>query len=493
MQTEGKPNVLWIFCDELRRDALGCYGNRYIDPYTPNIDMLAASGTIFDEYYVNAPVCVPSRMSLLTGLSPWHTGVYHNEAAAPGYPLGGSFATLPELFAAHGYRVQNCGKTHVPKMLWPWPSQEPAGSGMLRELVRTLDTTGARVVRSPGARSVIGGIVPGNMSYPPNAVTQHTIAAIDNDDGRPFFIRASYLQPHTPVLVPESWAKRHRPDLFPARPIRHPGLSRFETAFADINQGTALPDDEFQRAQALYHSLVGWVDEQVGLILERLAAKGLSGGTVVVLTTDHGAYLGEDGCFGKHTFAPQNQRVPLIVRAPETSPAGVRRADLAQGLDLAPTLLDLCGIPIPGQLEGRPLFGAQPAPPRVSGVIGYGAAMSRAFPNLAYGSYPGRLGWPRRACVRTSRYRLDLNVRLDGGRPSPEDEDVFLVDRAVDPEEVTNRAADPSLATVLQELRAGLLAEAGGCAETPDDLVYGLFCPPAPVVEEKSKGEGGLR
>ncbi len=96
MTTSRRPNVLWIFCDELRTDALGCYGNDYATIRTPNIDRIAASGLRFEQCFVTSPVCVSSRTSMLTGLYPEQTGVYHNEGSWPNFVLDELPVTFPE-------------------------------------------------------------------------------------------------------------------------------------------------------------------------------------------------------------------------------------------------------------------------------------------------------------------------------------------------------------------------------------------------------------
>ena len=109
-----KPNILWIYCDELRTDALGCYGHDTIHPRTPHIDTLAENGTLFENCLCNSPVCVPSRVSTLTGCYPEDTGVYHNEGAWRGYQMPSKVITFPQVFTENGYVTANFGKWHVP-------------------------------------------------------------------------------------------------------------------------------------------------------------------------------------------------------------------------------------------------------------------------------------------------------------------------------------------------------------------------------------------
>lgn len=451
-------NVLWIYCDELRADALGAYARPGgLRPHTPVLDELAADGVVFDRCYANSPVCVPSRTAALTGLSPEATGVYHNEAAAPGFPVPAGLTTFPELLARAGYATASFGKEHVPAALRPWQVDDHTGAGMR-------DTVGGaqEVLRTPGMGFVVGG-VHADRDYLPEEVARRASAWLAEARG-PFLLRASFLQPHTPVIPPRRWAERFRADDQPGRALG-PTVpeSRFERRFAEVNGGDRMPEPDLRRAQAAYLAAVSWVDEQVGRLREALDACGLADDTAIVLTSDHGAHLGEGGAFGKHTFAPQSHRVPLIVHAPDRHPPA-RRDDPAQGLDLGRTVLGLAGVPAPPDLGGRDLF-TEPAPDRVFATIGYGTPDSRAFPNRGEGTGPDGHGWPRRACVRTATHRLDATVRVDGRAAGPADEDVFLADSVRDPAETRNLAADPAHAALREELLAALRAHAGTARE----------------------------
>ena len=107
-------NIVYFFCDELRQDALGCYGNPAGPMRTPNIDAIARRGYLFENCFCNSPVCVPSRTSLMTGLYPEDTGVYNNEAAVSTFTLPAPVITFPEVLRKAGYHTANFGKTHLP-------------------------------------------------------------------------------------------------------------------------------------------------------------------------------------------------------------------------------------------------------------------------------------------------------------------------------------------------------------------------------------------
>lgn len=470
-QSVDHPNVLWIYCDELRSDALRCYGNPHATIVTPHVDGLAESGAMFTEFYVNSPVCVPSRLSTLTGMPPERTGVYHNEATWEPYPSVPSWRTLPQQLAEHGYATRNFGKEHLPAGMQPWQVDLRDGAHM-RAPLGAVPEDELRVVRTPPPlHSIVAGAYPADLPFPPEQVTENAVEAISST-AEPFLIRASYLQPHTPVIAPEPWASRYDDVAFPDSPVRNSELSQFEQKFAEIYGGLEMTPDDVRRAQACYYGLVGWVDAQVGRLLSALEDRGLSERTIVVFTTEHGCYLGEDGGYGKQTFAPQSHRVPFIVSWPGTLPGGQRRTDLCQGLDLGRTLLGMCGVRVPEQFEGRNLF-TEAAPDEVFATIGYGAVGSRAFSNRAEGTFGDGQSWPRRSCVRTRDFRLDMNTRIDGRLPVSDDErDAFFVDRRADPGESRNMADDPAYRAIVDDLTRRLLDHGNRSVEPPTDAVY---------------------
>ncbi|MGN6405613.1 sulfatase-like hydrolase/transferase [Sinomonas sp.] len=471
-----KPNVLWIMCDELRADAISAYGNAHPEIQTPNMDRLAEAGVLFESSYTASPVCVPARTSLVTGRRPDETGVWGNEAHGDqAHAIAPDLVTFPEVLASAGWSTRDFGKEHLPPALSPWQSQDPAGSSM-RELVQGVRDAGGEIIRTPGMGFAVAGTWPEDRDYPPEAITRRAIEAMSEVD-EPFLVRASYLQPHTPVIVPEPWASRYEHVDFAAAPAFADGTSRFETRFAEVNGGHDMDPSDFQRAQVAYHGAVAWLDDQVGQLIGALERLGLAGSTVVVLTSDHGAHLGEDGAYGKHTFAPQSHRVPLIVVDPRRDVPGTRRADLADGTDLARTILGACGIDSPPQMGGRDLF-ADPAPEIILSAIGYGAAQSRAFPNRGIGTGHHGGGWPQRFCARTRRYRLDMTTRIDGRTAEPDEADLFLADSLADPLERTNLAEDPRYRPIRDWLAAAVRECADRAYQPDDHSVYETFVPP---------------
>jgi choline-sulfatase len=191
-----------------------------------------------------------------------------------------------------------------------------------------------------------------------------------------------------------------------------------------------------------------------------------------VVNSDHGLSLWENGCYEKHTFAPQNHRVPFIISWRGTLPANRTDTRLCQGLDLPRTLFALTDIETPPQFKGRDLFG-EVEPEAVFASIGYGFTNSRAFPYLDLGMYPDGRGWPRRACVRTPHYRLDRNIRQNGApiESGDSDRDLFFTDLAVDPEEQKNYATDPAYADTVTRLSRMLDRHLRDCVEPSQDFL----------------------
>lgn len=435
--SQTSPNILWIMADELRADALSCYGNPHPEISTPNIDRLASDGVLFERAYTSSPVCVPARQAMLTGQSPLDSGVLNNEGYVPdGFQAPEMF---PETLARAGWTTTSFGKEHLPGARSPWQHDDHTGSGM-RELLEVALAHGVEPKRSPGIGHVFSAALPEGAENGSEVITRSTVAALQDADG-PFLLRASYVQPHKPMVVPEPWANRYAGVDFTAPRSPEGSGNEFEREWGRLTRGEELSPEDLQLSFQQYYGCVAWIDEQVGQILDALEQSGLREDTIVVFTTDHGASLGEYGVMAKHTFAPESHRIPLIVSWPGRLNAGERRGDLVVSEDIAATLLGLAGVAAPATCTARDLF-ADPAPEVVLSAIGYGEPSSRAFPARDAGSWSDGRGWPQRVCARTTRYRLDANSRRAGTPIHLEDEDVFLADSLVDPSERTNLVAD---------------------------------------------------
>ncbi len=469
-----RPNIVWFYCDELRTDALGCYGHATLRLHTPNIDRLAGQGVRFANHFCTSPVCVPSRVATLTGRYPEDTGVYNNEAAWAGFRLPKPVVTFPHVFAQAGYRTANFGKIHVAHGMYPNEApglifQHHDGTGGDMGFWVKLGEKAVQMIRSPGG-GMNGGVFPDDVPYPPDEVTSRALKWMAGDQGQPYLVRLSILQPHTPVMPPARFLKLYAGQ-DPGLPGPLPAtLSAFERRVAEVHGLDRMEPEKLRAARLQYYAQVSWVDSQVGRVLEFLERQGQLSNTIVVFGADHGNPLGDTGAFEKHTFTPTVHRVPFLFSWPGSLPAGAVRNDLCDSLDLARTLFGLTGIAAPASFKGRNVF-ADPAPEAIYATIGYGETDSRMGPNGGRGAWFDGHGWPRRSCVRTSRFRLDQNMRIDARPVEPNDRDIFLADVVADPREFKNLAGEPEHAEDVRRLSALLAEHAKGSVEVPHECV----------------------
>jgi choline-sulfatase len=450
-----KPDIIWIYCDELRTDALNCYGNSRMKLHTPNIDRIADSGVRFNNHFCNSPVCVSSRCCTLMALPPEKTGVYNNEAAWRNFRLKSTFQTFPQEFAKNGYATANFGKIHVCRERHPGNNpdneifQYHDGTGGEMSIWEQLGEDAVQMIRTPHG-GMNGGVFPDNEPYPPDAVTENALNWIKSTSS-PYFARISILQPHTPVLPPARYVKMLE-DQDPGLPENAlDGLSAFEKRVAEIHGLAKMPAEKLRTARLHYYAQVAWVDDQVGLILDFLEKNNRLEQTIIIFGADHGNPIGDTGAFGKHTFTPTVHRVPLLISWPGTITSGQVREDICESLDIAKTLSAMAEIAPHPQFKGRDLF-SDPAPEAIFSTIGFGQNDSKMAPNGGRGEWFDGQGWPRRSCIRTKQYRLDKNMMINFKKPNHEDEDVFLADVVNDKAEVKNLANNPQYSEIVKDL-----------------------------------------
>lgn len=383
-----RPNILIIYTDQQRWDALHANGNP--DIQTPHLDRLAADGANFARHFVQNPVCMPSRISFLTGQYPRHLGITHM-----GVPVPEDTPVLPRLLAPYGYFSANFGKLHflphanrdprVPHPRYGFDQTEisdepgvyedayrawvrrhapeqldflsvglPPATAVWQQTMGVTDT-----VRHPAAagRADFKGAIPfpGADAYTHSAfVAARTQDFLRRQDGsRPFLCIAGFYSPHAPWVVPQTFLDRYEPDTF-TLPTFPPEVDarRAEDPSTDAD----FSDARLRSARHGYYAMVTEVDHYVGEILVTLEAQGLADNTVVVFTSDHGEWLGEHLRYGKgYPGDDAVSRVPLLMRGPGI-PAGVTVDGMAEAVDVLPTLLDLAAIQTPPAVQGRSLL-----------------------------------------------------------------------------------------------------------------------------------------
>ncbi len=336
------PNVLLIMTDDQGYGDLGIHGNAAIR--TPVLDELAGSSTRFREFYVS-PVCAPTRSALLTGRYTLRTGVF--DTYNGGAIMAARETTLGELFKSHGYRTAVFGKWHLGDS---YPSR-PADQGFDESLVhlgggigQVGDYVNYHAYDSSYFDPVLfrNGTPVATKGYCSDVYTDAAIDFIGQERDAPFFVYLAFNAPHTPLQVPQEYYDRYR------ALDSVPGHSELVAA--------GLPEENLMGIENLrrLYGMVTNIDDNVGRLLAGLKEKGLEENTLVVFLTDNGPqqHRYRAGLRGrKGTVYEGGIRVPCFFRWPGRLAAGSELDAYAAHIDMAPTLLGLCGLPVPDSLQ----------------------------------------------------------------------------------------------------------------------------------------------
>lgn len=349
-----RPDVVLICADDHAAYVCGAYGNAIVR--TPALDAFAASGLRFTHAYCNSPVCTASRQSFLTGRYPRTIGVTELKT-----PLPESETTLAELLAGAGYRTAAVGKMHFNSQLthgFEVRIDEPDYARWRRERPAVHIPPGLAVqppwkpFRDPAATWLNAAIRPVGERDADMQGTFFAEAAArllaDRTDPRPLFLIVSFYEPHSPFRFPLEFAGRHAPDEFIVPPVDESDRDDIPAEFRD------LTDADKRGITAAYHTSIEFLDSNIGIVLAAIDASGRSRANVISMS-DHGYMLGQHGRFEKHCMFEPAVRVPLIVRAPGITSAGTTCNALVELIDVAPTILELCGVAAPAAMQGRSL------------------------------------------------------------------------------------------------------------------------------------------
>jgi arylsulfatase A-like enzyme len=355
-------SLLLLLTDQQRADTMACYGNDFVQ--APHLERLAAHSCVFRRAYCAEPTCTPSRATLLTGLWPHRHGCTRNNV-----PLAADLPTLGERLP-DDYRRAWFGKWHLGDELLPqhgfaeWLSIEDgpyrryySDRGQLErrsDYHHFLEQRGLRpdARARDGARVFSRRFAAGLEAHLTKSAFLADRAARwlrEQQEGRPFAMVVSFLEPHPPYLGPLD--DLHRPERVPAGPAfaRPPDrdapafLRRRARRHARGHKGMALATPaDWRRLRARYLGGVSLVDRAVGTVLDALQQAGREDDTVVIFTSDHGEMLGDHALLGKGVPYEQAVRVPWLVRVPGLAPRAVEEP--VGHIDLLPTLLDLLGV-----------------------------------------------------------------------------------------------------------------------------------------------------
>ena len=339
-----KPNILFIQVDQLAAQFLRCYGDEIC--HAPNLDRLAATGTVFETAYCNFPLCSPSRASMATGKLCSDIGAYDNAAELPA-----TIPTYAHYLRAAGYQTALSGKMH-----FIGPDQHHGFETRLTPDLYPADFSWVPNWGDEGerdtndARSVtIAGVCERSMQIDfDNLVTfhavQHLYDVARSEDARPFFLQVSYTHPHEPYLCQrEFWdiyegADISLPDV-PALPENeHDAHSvRLLSDFGMLN--VRFDDADILTARRAYYGSISYLDRMIGQLIETLEKIGQRDNTVIIFTSDHGEMLGERGMWFKKHFYEPSLKVPLIIAGGAFAPG--RAATPASLVDLLPTFMGI--------------------------------------------------------------------------------------------------------------------------------------------------------
>lgn len=465
------PNVLFIAIDDLRPE-LGCYGAPVISPH---IDGLAAEGTLFERAYVQVALCMPSRVSVMTGQRPDTTGVV--DFSVRFRDVQPDVLTMPQFFRANGYHAVAFGKIfhNDDKASWSeplWKSQRVEddyhtdfGRQVLawtkedhRRLTYVWDLgDGITKTKRPGGLPWESPVIPDN-AVRDGQIAEAAIAKLEELKSRkePFFLAVGFHKPHLPFIAPKRFFDLYDPEEIEPAPNPDPpeGAPNFATYnWNDLRHYYGIPDvgpvspQQARELKHAYYACVSFVDAQVGKVLEAIDPDN----TVVALWGDHGWQLGEHGMWDKHSNYETSTRIPMIIRVPGQNPGRTRA--LVEAVDLYPTLAELCELGLPEHLEGSSLVPLVEDPTREGKVAAF-SQYRRVVPG--YGNVARGMGY----AMRTDRYRF-----VEWVVPGTDFAAYELYDHHLDPDENTNIADWPENRQLVKTLRQQL--EAGWKAAQP--------------------------
>jgi arylsulfatase A-like enzyme len=469
-----RPNILFVYCDDHAYQAISAYQS--VSAYglplnqTPNIDRLAREGMRFDNCFVPNSICGPCRAVVQTGKYSHLNGFFCN-----GDRFDGRQQTFPKLLQKAGYQTAIVGKWHL--------ASDPAGYDYWHILI------GQGPYYNPPM--IENGTRVQHTGYTTEIITDIALDWLKNrrDPNRPFLLMYQHKAPHRDwepgpkylsmyddVTIPEpdtlfdDYATRgtaartqdmtiaktmNDRDLkfVPPRNLNPDQLEAWNRAYEPKNeafrqanlQGQDLVRWKYQRYMKDYLRCIAAVDDNLGRVLDYLDEAGLAGNTVVVYTSDQGFYLGEHGWFDKRWIYEESLRTPLLVRWPGVIEAGSVNRDIVSNLDFAETFLDVAGVPVPGDMQGRSFV------PLAKGRTPDDWRTSFYY---HYYEFPAVHSVRRHYGVATGRYKL-IHFYPNRWDPNPIDE-WELYDLESDPKELGNVYGNPRYAAVQKELHQEL-------------------------------------
>jgi arylsulfatase len=376
--TPGRPNILMLMADQFRVDCVGAYGNKAIK--TPNLDRLAREGIRFQNAYTTVPSCTPARSALMTGLGPWRHGMLGMVPMATNlYPVekGGAMAGA-------GYYSVSIGKNHYNPITNAhgyhhlvsdehcsyWFHSDPANKAQSYE--PRCDYESWFWSQMPDGDPHKTGLGWNDQpskpfAYPEELHATHWTGTTavrfleQYERPEPFFLKVSFIRPHSPYDPPERFFKMYEKEELP-KPQVGEWAAKYEPRSSerdDLWHGK-LPEKEIQHSREGYYGSVSFVDEQIGHVLDALEKRGMMDDTLIVFFSDHGDMLGDQNMWRKTYAYEPSAHIPLLMRPAKEMKLGTPGQvveELVEIRDMLPTFLDAAGAAIPESIDGKSLLG----------------------------------------------------------------------------------------------------------------------------------------
>jgi len=365
-----RPNVLMISVDDWN-DWVGALGG-HPQVRTPNVDRLAARGTLFTEAHTASPLCNPSRTALLTGRHAASSGVYENDQ--PFRLAMPDAVTLPQHFRRNGYRVEGGGKVfhhgrgYNDPRSWDnyffWNPQGRA-NGWHDNYSFPPDPEPARPVTpmpSVSWRNFDWASLPGGDEQMPDwKLASWAGDFLLSKQDKPFFLAAGFFRPHIPWFVPKKYFDLYPLDEIILPPVKDddladvPPIARTIALNEHSRHDLLVSTGNWKRAVQAYLACISFSDAMIGRLLDAFDRSPHRDNTIVVFWSDHGYHLGEKWHWHKQALWYRATHIPMILAAPGVTRPGSRCARPVSTIDLYPTLADLTGLPAPSHADGQSL------------------------------------------------------------------------------------------------------------------------------------------
>jgi len=436
VQTD-RPNIVFILTDDVRWDALGCTGNKIAE--TPNIDRIAREGARFENFFVSIPLCSPSRSSFLTGQYAHTTGITHNgDNAARSHQL----VTFPRLLRDAGYETAYVGKWHMGNDDSPRPGFD-----------RWVGFKGQGRYDNPELN--VDGKSSKQDGYITDILNNYAVGFVRKQREKPFVLYFAHKAVHGPFTAAERHKNLYVGSKLPLTPNHHESLQGKPALTRNVSSPNKPTGKRKKRATGQPEPLDGnsnrheeimlqqlralaAVDDGIGQLFKALEEIKQLDHTMFIFTSDNGYFWGEHGLGDKRWAYEESIRDPLLIRYPKLIKPGTVLAPMVLNIDIAPTALELGGVPIPSSIQGRSLVSLLKNPKaswRSSFLAEY--FLERGFPRV-----------PTWQAVRTERWKYIHFLELEGM-----DE---LYDLKTDPYELQNLIGEASAQSKLKELEAEL-------------------------------------